>query len=103
LEGGPDDYDAPTTRPGRARRWVGIRAAAERTDVEGLNEFGEAPPPYKPAAKKDDEDVELQNMGRGQAEDAGGIPATRPPEYTPAQGEAGEGVRAPPPAFTRYA
>ncbi|CAI4215718.1 unnamed protein product [Parascedosporium putredinis] len=58
LEAGPDDHVVPS-RPGRARRWVGIRIPAERTEVEGLND----PAPYEPAAKKDD-DVELQNMTR---------------------------------------
>lgn len=103
LEAGPDDYVPP--RPGRARRWVGIRTPADRTEVEGLNEVGEAPPPYEPPAKKDD-DVELQNLRRDEEEGTGtsDTAAARPPEYGagPGRNDGGD-VRTPPPAFTRYA
>lgn len=106
LEAGPDDH--VPSRPGRARRWVGIRIPAERTEVEGLNEFGEAPPPYEPPAKKDD-DVELQNMtrpggGRDDAANTRNGSVAEPPDYGALQRDhAADGVRTPPPARTRYA
>lgn len=74
---------------GRGRRWGGLRRREE--GVEGLNEEGEAPPPYQAAGKK--ADVELEEVERVR-------------ERLPGYGEEGTGagagaVRAPPAAVTR--
>lgn len=74
--------DLEAGRNTRTRRWGGMRRREE--PVEGLNELGEAPPPYEPGAKK--ENVELADV-------AG------PPVYGEDEGDA-SGVRTPPAAVT---
>lgn len=83
------DLEAGSNAAGRGgRRWGGLRRREER--VEGLNEEGEAPPPYEPG-KKADVGVELEEVERVRE---------RLPGY--GEEEAGEGaVRTPPAAVTR--
>lgn len=75
---------AAAPAPGRARWWVGMRRRDE--GVEGLDEYGEAPPPYEPAGAKKG-DVEMGHV-------AG------PPGYGEYYGDA-SAVPPPPAAVTR--
>ncbi|SPN97753.1 uncharacterized protein DNG_01267 [Cephalotrichum gorgonifer] len=87
--GGDDDRDLEWgwTGRGRERRWVGVRRRDEEP-VEGLDEHGEAPPPYEPAAAaKKGNDVELREVGV----------EGRPPGY-----EEDAGIVAPPPAAVTH-
>lgn len=82
VTGDPSRRAAPPP-PGRARRWVGMRRREE--GVEGLDEYGEAPPPYEPAGAKKG-DVEMGDIGS-------------PPGYGEYYGDA-SAVPAPPVAVT---
>lgn len=83
----PTDLEAGRSAVGRGRRWGGLRRREE--GVEGLNEEGEAPPPYEAGGKKADVGVELEEVERVR-------------ERLPGYGEEeGEAVRAPPAAVTR--
>ena len=81
VTGDPRRRAAPP--PGRTRRWAGMRRGEE--SVEGLDEYGEAPPPYEPAGAKKG-DVEMGDV-------AG------PPGYSEYYGDT-SAVRAPPAAVT---
>ncbi|KAE8445465.1 hypothetical protein EG329_013355 [Mollisiaceae sp. DMI_Dod_QoI] len=73
-----------------ARTGAGSYGGAPGIDgVEGLDERGEAPPPYVPGTKppKAAGDVELGDMG--------GVPIHRPPDYNEHVDEAGLSVRRP--------
>lgn len=81
----PGATDLEAGRNTRTRRWVGMRRREE--PLEGLDEYGEAPPPYEPAAAKRG-DVELSEV------------AGSPPEYGEDY-EDGRAVAPPPAAVTR--
>lgn len=88
--GGPQQQQLPRVpdleagRSTRTRRWGGMRRREE--PVDGLDENGDAPPPYQPAGAKK-EDVELREV------------AESPPDYGDHGGDA-SAVRAPPAALT---
>lgn len=80
--------DLNTWDPIRARRryWQGRWRSTDYSQEEGLNEFGEAPPPYVPKASEgetglhdgaNDPAVPLQTLSREQA-------GLKPPDYTEA-------------------
>jgi hypothetical protein len=78
--GGPwEDLNAwERSRANRHSRF-GHRRSNEYTREEGLNEHGEAPPPYVPPERRDDREevmpaVPLRTLSRGQA-------GLKPPEY----------------------
>lgn len=89
--GGPQQQQQPPGVPDleagrgtRTRRWGGMRRRED--PVEGLNENGEAPPPYEPAGAKK-EDVELREV------------AGSPPDYGE-HGADASAVQVPPAAVT---
>lgn len=89
VGGGPQQQspvvpDLEAGRSTRTRRWGSLRRREE--PVEGLNEIGEAPPPYEPAGAKK-EDVELRDV------------AGNPPDYAE-HGRQPSAVQAPPAAIT---
>lgn len=77
------DLDAWDPARSRRRYWQGGWRSNEEQHVEGLNEHGEAPPPYMPKARDDEEGtasranepaVPMQTLSREQA-------GLKPPEY----------------------
>jgi hypothetical protein len=96
-------HGAPVVvRTGR-RQWTnrGIRTRPE----EGLNAFGEAPPPYVPKSKPDEEDLEMGTLSTGDRAGANTTTGTStvqsPPEYGSIIGSTdrpSSSVTTPPPA-----
>ncbi|KAK4504182.1 hypothetical protein PRZ48_005098 [Zasmidium cellare] len=94
--------DLNTWDPIRARRryWAGRWRSEEHSREEGLNEFGEAPPPYVPKSSEggpgqqnemNEPAVPLQTLSREQA-------GLKPPDYTEAHVQAVPGDAAQSPA-----
>lgn len=75
----------PRMRGGRDNRWAPWGATRSQ---EGLNELGEAPPPYDGKREGDVREDEMRDMERGEGTGPGRGDDARPPEYITEPGPA---------------